>query len=200
LFHLLLVIIVPGCLFAGWWQVRRAMSGNLLSYAYSVEWPIFAVIAVIGWWQLIHEDPVEVVARKVERARRAEFRRVAQSEDPSMWSIGLRRAGLDGALELDAASQRSIAAVAEGVGPGSLVAAQRGGDERPGTDELSGATMEAIAAYDLYLRRLAASNRPKTWRNPRGIAAPTAGAPGPQGSDDVVIEVQPREPGQGQLR
>ena len=42
------------------------MSGNTLSYAYSVEWPIFAVIAVIGWWQLIHEDPAEVVARKVE--------------------------------------------------------------------------------------------------------------------------------------
>ena len=69
-FHVLLAIIVPFCLFAGWWQVNRALSGNLLSYAYSVEWPAFAVIAVIGWWQLVHEDPSEVMARREERARR----------------------------------------------------------------------------------------------------------------------------------
>jgi hypothetical protein len=54
--HFLLVTIVPGCLFAGWWQVHRALSGNLLSYFYSIEWPIFAVLGVVAWWQLIHDD------------------------------------------------------------------------------------------------------------------------------------------------
>lgn len=67
LFHLLLAILVPGCLVAAWWQATRAASGNLLSWAYSVEWPIFAVIAVVGWWQLIHEDPAEVAARRAAR-------------------------------------------------------------------------------------------------------------------------------------
>ena len=69
--HALLLIIVPGCLFAGWWQIHRALSGNWLSWAYSVEWPVFAIIAVVGWWQLVTEDPVEVEERKEERERRA---------------------------------------------------------------------------------------------------------------------------------
>jgi hypothetical protein len=42
--HLLLITVVPACLLAGWWQVHRALSGNLLSYFYSVEWPIFAIL------------------------------------------------------------------------------------------------------------------------------------------------------------
>lgn len=64
LFHLCVLVLVPGCLFACWWQATRAASGNLLSWAYAVEWPVFAVIAVVGWWQLIHEDPAEVAARR----------------------------------------------------------------------------------------------------------------------------------------
>ena len=57
--HVLLAVVVPACLLAGWWQVHRALSGNLLSYLYSVEWPIFAVIAIVGWWQLVHDVPLE---------------------------------------------------------------------------------------------------------------------------------------------
>lgn len=49
----MLVLTVPACLFAGWWQWQRAQSGNALSYGYMVEWPIFAVLAVAGWWQLV---------------------------------------------------------------------------------------------------------------------------------------------------
>jgi hypothetical protein len=56
--HFLLVTIPPGCLVAGWWQVHRALSGNLLSYFYSFEWPLFAVLGVIAWWQLVHDTPV----------------------------------------------------------------------------------------------------------------------------------------------
>jgi hypothetical protein len=51
--HLALLIVAPFCLLAGWWQVHRAASGNTLSYFYAVEWPIFAIIAVCGWWQLL---------------------------------------------------------------------------------------------------------------------------------------------------
>jgi hypothetical protein len=43
---------------AGWWQVNRALSGNLLSYFYSIEWPIFAVLGVVAWWQLVHDQPL----------------------------------------------------------------------------------------------------------------------------------------------
>jgi hypothetical protein len=54
--HFLLVTIAPGCLLAGWWQVHRALNGNLLSYFYSIEWPIFAVLAGVAWWQLLHDE------------------------------------------------------------------------------------------------------------------------------------------------
>lgn len=64
LFHLLLLIVVPGCWLACWWQATRAESGNFLSWAYAIEWPIFSIIAIVGWWQLIHEDPLEVEARR----------------------------------------------------------------------------------------------------------------------------------------
>jgi hypothetical protein len=64
LLHLAVVVIAPGCGVAGWWQATRALAGNGLSWAYSVEWPIFGLIAVAGWWQLVHEDPEDYAARK----------------------------------------------------------------------------------------------------------------------------------------
>lgn len=62
--HLAVVVMVPACLFAGWWQATRALGGNGLSWAYTVEWPGFALIAVAGWWHLIHEDPEAYQARR----------------------------------------------------------------------------------------------------------------------------------------
>ena len=59
LIHLSLVVSVPLCLAAGWWQVHRAESGNTLSYGYAVEWPLLAVAAVYFWWHLIHLEPGE---------------------------------------------------------------------------------------------------------------------------------------------
>jgi hypothetical protein len=64
LLHLAVLVIAPGCATAGWWQATRALSGNSLSWIYSVEWPIFAVLAVAGWWHLIHEDPAAYEARR----------------------------------------------------------------------------------------------------------------------------------------
>lgn len=65
------MVVTPGCLMAGWWQIHVALSGNALSYLYSVEWPVFAVFAVVGWWHLIHDDPETVGARGLQRARGA---------------------------------------------------------------------------------------------------------------------------------
>ncbi|MBA3268457.1 MAG: hypothetical protein H0T70_09410 [Acidimicrobiia bacterium] len=54
--HVAVLIAVPFCLVAGWWQLQRARSGNFLSWAYTVEWPLFAVVAAIMWWQLVHRQ------------------------------------------------------------------------------------------------------------------------------------------------
>lgn len=69
LLHLAVIIWVPGCLVAAWWQVNVAMSGNSLGWAYAVEWPIFSVLGVVAWWQLLHDDPETVGIRGLERAR-----------------------------------------------------------------------------------------------------------------------------------
>src|SRR5438874_12487736 len=72
LLHIAVVVVATGCVIAGWWQLGRARSGNVLSYAYAVEWPAFAVVALVGWWQLIHWHDRPRVAPDDEEQRAAE--------------------------------------------------------------------------------------------------------------------------------
>lgn len=68
LLHFEFLLLVAGCAAATWWQARRALGGNGLSWFYTFEWPILAGIAIAAWWHLIHEDPAQRAARKRERA------------------------------------------------------------------------------------------------------------------------------------
>lgn len=81
------LIVVPGCLAAGWWQATRALDGNPLSYLYSIEWPAFAIIAVYFWWILIHAD-YEKAGAKGLKAKAATTPQVsnprAEDEDPEL--------------------------------------------------------------------------------------------------------------------
>jgi len=54
--HLIMVGSVYGMLALGDWQLHRAMSGNGLSWAYTFEWPIFAVFAVVFWAKTIRDE------------------------------------------------------------------------------------------------------------------------------------------------
>jgi DNA-binding transcriptional regulator of glucitol operon len=54
--HLAMVVSVAGMLALGWWQYRRAMAGNALSWAYTFEWPIFAIFAVVFWAKTIRDE------------------------------------------------------------------------------------------------------------------------------------------------
>jgi len=54
--HVAVLVFVPGCAVAAWWQVSRAEDGNQLSYLYSVMWPVFGLLAIFFWWMLIHTD------------------------------------------------------------------------------------------------------------------------------------------------
>ncbi len=47
--HVGVLVIVAGFLWLGWWQLSRARSGNLLSYGYAIEWPVFAGFVVWIW-------------------------------------------------------------------------------------------------------------------------------------------------------
>jgi hypothetical protein len=54
--HLFTVVAVIGMLWLGDWQLHRALSGNGLSWAYTFEWPIFAVFAVVFWAKTIRDE------------------------------------------------------------------------------------------------------------------------------------------------
>jgi hypothetical protein len=82
--HLGLLVFVPGCALAAWWQITRAFDGNGLSYLYSVEWPIFAIVAVYFWWQLIHTDYETVGLKGLRRqAAAADQDRNGSGDDPA---------------------------------------------------------------------------------------------------------------------
>jgi hypothetical protein len=49
LVHLGVLALVAGFLALGWWQVGRAAQGNLLSFGYAIEWPVFAVFVIVVW-------------------------------------------------------------------------------------------------------------------------------------------------------
>jgi len=54
--HLGFLLFVPVCIAATWWQITRAEDGNGLSYLYSFEWPVFAILGVYFWWMFLHTD------------------------------------------------------------------------------------------------------------------------------------------------
>ncbi|MGH3278721.1 MAG: hypothetical protein ACRDNW_06235 [Trebonia sp.] len=177
LLHLALVVVAGGCLYAGWWQVHRAMAGNTLSYLYSIEWPAFAVVAGIGWWLMVHDTPEDIAKRRQHHAavRVATAEVVARTLPRSALAITV--GSTEGAARALGAAERVPAIGAGGDGgepsvalsarpaplvvPGEGDAALLGAEEDPDDDDL--------AAYNRYLALLAVKGKPKTWRNPHGV-------------------------------
>jgi hypothetical protein len=54
--HLFTVAAVIGMFWLGDWQLRRALAGNGLSWAYTFEWPIFAIFGVVFWAKTIRDE------------------------------------------------------------------------------------------------------------------------------------------------
>jgi hypothetical protein len=54
--HLLMVASLWGMLWLGDWQLHRALAGNGLSWAYTFEWPLFAIFAVVFWARTIRDE------------------------------------------------------------------------------------------------------------------------------------------------
>ncbi len=64
--HLFAVAAFVGMWWLGDWQFRRAMSGNGLSWAYTFEWPIFAIFGAVFWVKTVRDElhPSEPPPRK----------------------------------------------------------------------------------------------------------------------------------------
>jgi hypothetical protein len=54
--HLFVALAFWGMLWLGDWQFHRAMDGNGLSWAYTFEWPLFAVFGVVFWARTIKDE------------------------------------------------------------------------------------------------------------------------------------------------
>jgi DNA-binding transcriptional regulator of glucitol operon len=54
--HLFAVAATLGMLWLGRWQLHRAESGNELSWAYTFEWPLFAIFGVYFWAKTLRDE------------------------------------------------------------------------------------------------------------------------------------------------
>jgi hypothetical protein len=54
--HTAMVTLVTTFLALGWWQLGRARDGNMLSYGYALEWPLFAGFVVFVWVKEIRAE------------------------------------------------------------------------------------------------------------------------------------------------
>lgn len=84
--HLLALGLVVAFILLGRWQWHRAESGNGLSYAYTVEWPLFAAFVAFFWWKMLRFElhpPNERIEPDVEEAERAESVPVDEIADPT---------------------------------------------------------------------------------------------------------------------
>ena len=54
--HAFAVVGTAGMLWLGDWQLHRALAGNELSWAYTFEWPLFAMFGVYFWAKTIWDE------------------------------------------------------------------------------------------------------------------------------------------------
>ncbi|HSR85834.1 MAG TPA: hypothetical protein VLM11_16795 [Streptosporangiaceae bacterium] len=54
--HAFILVSAGGMLLLGGWQLHRAQTGNALSWAYTFEWPVFAIFVVIFWGKTIFDE------------------------------------------------------------------------------------------------------------------------------------------------
>lgn len=66
--HTALLVLTAAFLGLGWWQWNRAHEGNMLSWGYTFQWPLFALFALGLWIREIRAElnrgdgsPAEVV-------------------------------------------------------------------------------------------------------------------------------------------
>jgi len=54
--HAFALLATAGMVWLGDWQLHRALSGNELSWAYTFEWPLFAVFGLYFWARSLRDE------------------------------------------------------------------------------------------------------------------------------------------------
>lgn len=144
--HVTLLILLPTFAFLTKWQLDRALGGNTLSWAYTFEWPLFALYAMYVWWQLIHDQPTPGL-RGGSTASRTPL-----SVDASAAEVGSAEDHDQPGWALSGGRKKNVAVAAS-----SVIDAEAGGrGERyaPQTPEEAA----ALARYNRYLAELNAAD------------------------------------------
>lgn len=143
--HTILVVLTPTFILLFLWQVRRATSGNTLSWAYVFEWPFFLGYLVYMWWRLIHEPT-------------AERPDVAGPGDAPTGASAPPTATV-GAAPADHHDPRHAPRAGDPVRPASADSASTDGSATGAEHHED----EDLAAYNRYLAELNATGRRKRW-------------------------------------
>ena len=70
--HVTLLIVLPLFAWLTIWQLDRALGGNSLSWAYTIDWPLFGLSAIYLWWHPGTTDPAERAAVAAQTAAAVE--------------------------------------------------------------------------------------------------------------------------------
>lgn len=69
--HAFAVLAFLGMVWLGDWQWHCALSGNTLSWAYTFEWPLFAIFGVVFWVRTVRDEVGLTAIRSARRASQA---------------------------------------------------------------------------------------------------------------------------------
>ncbi len=69
--HAFAVVAFLGMLWLGDWQWHCALSGNTLSWAYTFEWPLFAIFGVVFWVRTVRDEVGLTAIRSARKAGQA---------------------------------------------------------------------------------------------------------------------------------
>jgi hypothetical protein len=181
--HVLVLIIVPTFLLLGRWQYHAARSGNTLSWAYTFEWPLFALYAIYVWWRLINEKSTALARLWAARDRTAAANSGMPLEEVPGWALDktLTKAvmqaslGSPGSPVLSEGTRTEALQSNEQKRDSPLVEVPTAGDhpevigddtERVVNARVVGVKVvvdKDLEAYNRYLAELNRSDRPKRW-------------------------------------
>ena len=165
--HAFAVVAFLGMLWLGDWQWHCALSGNTLSWAYTFEWPLFAIFGVVFWVRTVRDEVGLTAIRSARRASQAGARPLAGAAPDTAAVAGPEPnvAARAGSGPRVAASTGSGPRVAASTGSGPRVAASAAApDDDAGLTRSHRRESESQAEYAARLiREIRGDDRAK-WR------------------------------------
>ena len=100
--HLIALVLIGCFMLAGWWQLTRAQGGNLQSWAYVIEWPMFAIFVVAMWVRMVRDELRGDTGEKppVTPRRSAPYAEIDEGNDVELAAYNRRLARLNDEVDV----------------------------------------------------------------------------------------------------